>query len=363
MSELSYVNYDPEELWRRMITAYIAAGGDVLYPGNEKEILLRGVQAALVQELANIDNGLKMDTLTHGVREYLDIFGEKRFCSRIPAAAAQCAIAITFRQSGQGRTIPAGTALTADGINIYQLNEDVVQTGFADTVETTITSQQAGEAGNGLIQGTQMQLMTPNSAISSIITTGNAAGGREEESDEDYKIRIRTYGLSNTTTGPKARYEAIAKAVSTDVIDAEAMRTADGQVTTYLIVAEGADPDALKKKVVEALSPIDQRPLTDTALAELATPIPYALHVLYGQPEGSNILGALQAAAAAYMARQNSEIGRAFDPNLLTAELYQAGATRVEFAEESHFNNGPVQYTPVSQNAYCHGTIDLAVIA
>lgn len=362
MSELSYVSYNPDELWRRMITAYIAAGGDVLYPGNEKEILLRGVQAALVQELANIDNGLKMDTLTHGVREYLDLFGEKRFCDRIPAAAAQCAIAITFGQSGLGRTIPAGTPLTADGVNIYLLDEDVVQTGLAETVETTITSQLAGEAGNGLLQGVQMQFMTPNSAINSIITTGHAAGGRAEESDEDYKIRIRTYGLSNTTTGPKARYEAVAKAVSTDIIDAEALRTADGQVTTYLIIREGADAQTLQDKVVEALSPIDQRPLTDTALAEIATPIPYALHVRYGQAEGSNILGALQAAADAYIARQNGEIGRAFDPNLLTAELYQAGATRVEYTEESHFNNGPVQYTLIPPNAYCLGTIELEVM-
>ena len=47
--ELHYVTYDPEELWQAMVTAYIGAGGDLLYPGDEKEMLLRGVQAALVE--------------------------------------------------------------------------------------------------------------------------------------------------------------------------------------------------------------------------------------------------------------------------------------------------------------------------
>ena len=47
--ELHYVTYDPEEMWQAMVTAYIGAGGDLLYPGDEKEMLLRGVQAALVE--------------------------------------------------------------------------------------------------------------------------------------------------------------------------------------------------------------------------------------------------------------------------------------------------------------------------
>ena len=38
-SELHYMQCDPEKLWNKMIEAYVDAGGDILYPGDEKEML------------------------------------------------------------------------------------------------------------------------------------------------------------------------------------------------------------------------------------------------------------------------------------------------------------------------------------
>jgi len=43
-TEIHYLTYDPEEIFQEMNLAYIQAGGDILYPGDEKEMLLRGVQ-------------------------------------------------------------------------------------------------------------------------------------------------------------------------------------------------------------------------------------------------------------------------------------------------------------------------------
>ena len=48
-TEIHYLAYDPEEIWTEMAMTYIDAGGDVLYPGDEKEMLLRGVQAMITQ--------------------------------------------------------------------------------------------------------------------------------------------------------------------------------------------------------------------------------------------------------------------------------------------------------------------------
>ena len=52
-TEIHYLTYDPDEIWNEMITAYVEAGGDVLYPGDEKEMLLRGVQAMITQVFAD----------------------------------------------------------------------------------------------------------------------------------------------------------------------------------------------------------------------------------------------------------------------------------------------------------------------
>ena len=58
-TELHYVTYDPKAIWLDMMMAYIEAGGDILYPGDEKEMLLRSVLADVVQVLANVDNALR----------------------------------------------------------------------------------------------------------------------------------------------------------------------------------------------------------------------------------------------------------------------------------------------------------------
>ena len=82
-TEIHYLTYDPEEIFQEMNLAYIQAGGDILYPGDEKEMLLRGVQAMIVQVFAGVDAALRMDTLRYAVGDYLDIYGEKRNCVRL----------------------------------------------------------------------------------------------------------------------------------------------------------------------------------------------------------------------------------------------------------------------------------------
>ena len=44
-TELHYITYDPEAIWEKMMENYNKAGGEILYPGDEKEMLLRSVLA------------------------------------------------------------------------------------------------------------------------------------------------------------------------------------------------------------------------------------------------------------------------------------------------------------------------------
>ena len=95
-TELHYLTYDPDEILKDMMFAYTVAGGDLLYPGDEKEMLLQAMLQIMVQAFAGIDNALRMDTLRYAVRDYLDIYGEKRNCIRIPAQAATATVKITM---------------------------------------------------------------------------------------------------------------------------------------------------------------------------------------------------------------------------------------------------------------------------
>lgn len=270
--EIHYLTYDPEKIWKEMMIAYVEAGGDILYPGDEKEMLLRGVQAIVTQVFAGVDASLRMDTLRYAVGEYLDVYGEKRNFIRIPAKAATCTVKIKFRASGTAKTIAAGSALTADGEKIYLLTEEVKQTGYEETVSAEIICRETGGVGNGLLKGTQLQFLVPNPAVISVYALQDASGGQEEEDDETYRERIRTFGIINTTAGPQTQYESAAMNVSSEILDARALNLGAGVVGVYLITKNDVGTDAIIQNVSNALNAQEVRPLTDSGGTRSRTP-------------------------------------------------------------------------------------------
>ena len=358
-TELHYVTYDPEAIWQEMMLAYVNAGGDILYPGDEKEMLLRSVQADIVQVFAGVDNALRMQTLRYAVGDYLDIIGEQRGCTRIAASAATATVTITTNATGKSEKLPAGTAMTADGEMFYLLTETLTLNGYEQTVTAEIVADRAGSGGNGLSAGTQMSLENANSSVNRIVAATSASGGNEQEEDDTYRERIRTYALARVGTGPQRQYETLAKAVSSSILDARALNTGAGNVTVYLILSTQTGAEGVLQRVLDALSAEDVRPLTDHVTVKQATDVPYTLKVKYACDSSSQTNEAINAAAREYQDWQDGTIGQAFNPDRLMAMIYQAGATRVVWETGSNFNNGDVTYTEIEQDKRCKGQITL----
>ena len=361
-NELHYITYDPEEIMRDMQSAYVDAGGDPLYPGDEKEMFLRAALQIMMQALAGVDNALRMSTLRYAVRDYLDAYGEKRNCYRIEAAAATATVRISLAATGTAGTIAQGTALTADGAVIYTTDEELATGGYQQELTATVTCSQTGSIGNGLIAGTEMQSLVPIDGAVRIVCTQSAAGGQDREDDESYRERIRTYGLSTVSTGPQQQYEAAAKAVSSEIIDARALNEGAGQVGVYILPKSDTGLAALIDQVEDALNDQSVRPLTDTVTVAAASPVSYTLNVEYSYDGSTSAQAQITAAVQEYQTWQEQTIGRAFNPDRLMATLYQAGATRVIWGAGSEFDGGAVAYTEIQGNEYCKGTITLAVI-
>lgn len=359
-TETHYVSYDAEEIWREMMLTYYEAGGDTLYPGDEKAILLRAVQSIALAVLARVDTALRMDTLTYAMGDYLKLYGEKRNCFYIEAVPATAPLRITFRASGTARTIPAGTEVTADGVVIYQLAEDVLQTGDEQVVQTTIECTTPGAIGNGLQAGTQMQFIESNNGVVSAIVTADASGGMDAEDMEAYRERIHHNGLAAVTTGPQFQYESKALAASTQILDARALNDGAGEVGVYLLLAEGADQTTVFQAVENALSAVDTRPLTDHVILHAVEEVPYTLKVCVWYSAFSKLDGDVQATIDSYQAWQDNEIGRAFNPDRLIAMLYQLGVDRVQFLEGSGMN-GSLNYQKIDERKRCKGSITLEV--
>ena len=359
-TELHYVTYDPDAIWEEMMAAYIAAGGDALYGGDEKEILLRGVLASIVQVFAGVDNALRMQTLRYAVGEYLDIYGKLRGCTRIEATAATATVQITFRQTGQSGILPAGSNMTADGLNFYTTTEDIAKTGYSQTVTVSVAATRAGTEGNALLAGSDMFLTVTDESVSEIKCIASASGGNVREDDETYRERIRLYGLASVTTGPASQYESISMAVSSEIIDAHAINLGGGNVGVYLLLSSDTGADAILAAVYDALSPDNVRPLTDTVSVRRAEEAPYTLIVKYAA--GTATSAQIAAAVENYQEWQDHKIGRAFNPDRLIANLYSAGCSRVLLGEGSTFNDGDAVYTEVEEYEVCKGTITLEAL-
>lgn len=359
-TELHYLTYDPEEIWDQMMINYVDAGGDILYPGDEKDMLLRSVQADIVQIFAGVDNALRMQTLRYAVGPYLDVIGELRSCERIAASAATATVTITTNATGNADVLEAGTTMTADGRLFYALVEDFVLTGYQQTATVEVECTEEGSAGNGLLAGAEMGLAISNEGVNSIIVATDANGGNEEEEDDVYRERIRQHGLTSITTGPYRQYEAAAKAVSSEIVDARALNLSGGSVGIYLIFAHQTGKQAIMAAVLAALSPDDVRPLTDSVSVYEATAVPYILDVQYESDGSSATTTAIGNAVTEYQEWQDNVIGRAFNPDRLMAMLYNSGCTRVSWIGDSSFDgDGDVTYTEIEPNERCSGTITL----
>lgn len=358
-TELHYLTYDPEEIWNRMTMNYVDAGGDILYPGDEKEMLLRSVQADIVQVFAGIDNALRMQTLRYAVGDYLDILGELRGCERVEASPATAAVTITAAETGETYTLAAGTSMTSDGELFWLLMDDLTLSGSAQTLEAEVVAAAAGTIGNALTSGTQLSLTAKTSAVSSIVASADAYGGRNREDDDNYRERIRQHGLATVTTGPASRYEEVAILASPYVVDAKAVNGGAGRVNVYIIVEEGEETQTVAAEVRKALTG-DVIPLTDYVTVSAATDIPYTLNVEYTVEGNLNISSELAEAVSEYQEWQDNKIGRAYNPEKLKAALYQAGCDRVEFIAGSEFDESSgAEYTAITTSQRCKGTITL----
>lgn len=358
-TEIHYIDYDPDEIWGDMMTAYVEAGGDILYPGDEKEILLRSAQAIIVHMLAGVDNALRMQTLRYAVGDYLDLIGEMHGVERKPAEPSKFSVSIQENTTGRTTMLFAGTQLTYDGTITYHTLYDVILRGRGDSTIVAVESDIYGEQAI-LSTFDPLELVEPNPEISSVYVASSSSGGANAETDDSYRERIRTYGFSSVTAGPSLQYENIAKSVDDRIVDAKALNGGAGVVEVYLVINSG-NISFIAPAVRDALSADNVRPLTDTVSVQGGEELTYDLTIQYTR-SGAMVESDILKAQEEYVAWQNNHLGRPFNPDRLVAAIYQVGATRAVISEDSTFDDGEAVYTEIEEHQYCRGTITLEEI-
>lgn len=380
--EIHYLAYDPDAMWDEINRIYLESGGDVLFPGDEKEIILRCLLQVLVTAYAAHDNAARMRTVRYAVGDYLDLLGENMRVPRNKEQSAATTLRLTIQGGAGSVSIPKGALFSYNGLLTFQTTEAAAALADIEpvTLDISVECTTGGEVGNGIEAGTIFLPVESAATILRVETLTETTGGREREKDEDYRTRLLESTFSGAVTGPEMQYKSHAMAVSSGIMDASAVADsifdADvgttyglerGQVLISLMFRDGvseADKQAISDAVYAALSPDDVRPLTDHVIVREAQSIPFKLHVrfLVREDAETDAIEKIMAAAAEYKAWQCGAIGRAFDPYKLTSMLYNAGCARVEIAEESVFNGGEAGYTRIGKTHYLSGSVEMEEI-
>ena len=193
-------------------------------------------------------DGAKGDALTALVDDHLNL-------QRSQATKAQVPVAFTRTSSGAAGSIPIGTVVAtvqdADGSQVRYLTDAAIAVPITNNgpFAITATAEAAGRDGNVDAATITRIVDTLFDSTFTVTNAAMAAGGNEEESDDELKRRARTFWVT-LRGGTLAALEFGALTVASVRI-AKATEDADG-ITTLVVTDSDGNSNALMVANVEA---------------------------------------------------------------------------------------------------------------
>ncbi|MBQ4850995.1 baseplate J/gp47 family protein [Pseudoalteromonas sp. MMG012] len=152
-----------------------------------------------------------------------------------------------------------------------------------------------------------------------------------EESDDDYRLRIRDNTIASSTAGSDVHYRKHAlNAAPTDILDVSVQSLKDGLVTITVLVKKEHDVDEVVAKAASAVTASDVKMLTDTVdvnKAELIY-IDVAADVYLQENTSERVFNELQASLASAW-EEEARLGWDLTPSWLSAQLHKKGVRDV----------------------------------
>jgi phage-related baseplate assembly protein len=362
MSTLTFAEKDAATVLAQALQIYFEETGVHLAEADPRRLHLQAFLLLLAQQRQLIDYSGKQNLLRYVdlnmpiekalfLQALAELWGEKP----LPAEPSTCTIRFSFAVSGP-QTIPHGTKVT-DGTNTWAVGSgDVSSIGNVTFLDAPVFCTVPGSTSNGVTPGQIDTLVDPIFGCTGVVNTTETISGRDIETTEAFRERLRLVPESRSTCGPRIAYEAAALEASASVADVVALGARDaadmlsnppppaGDVWIFLtegtrdangvLISTIPTPSAgLLTTVGAALSAEDVRPLTDHVVEK--TPIFRDFDVdatYYIAKSRSKSAIEIQAAVAlafdAYVLWQQA-IGRDINPSELTTRLVNAGAKRV----------------------------------
>jgi len=343
MSDINFVEVDAGKIEKEMIVDFEGALKTTLYPGDERRIFLQQETQVVVGLKNSINDAARQNLLRYARGTQLDALGERYDTPRLSAQKATVILQWTLSAAQPSPvTIAKGKRATPDGQLFFANKEDLIipagETSGTVLAEATV----AGESHNGFAPGQIKTIVDPTPYVASVMNIDISSGGSEEETDDNYRERIRLAPTKVSTAGPEDAYIYWAKTASQDIVDVAVLSPDPGEIKIVVLMKDGEMPSqTVLDEVLAACSDKKRRPLTDMVTASAPTEVNYDLIVTYYISEDNaskeaEIRAAIENPGGIvdqYIIWQKSKLGRAINPDEFRKLALVAGACRLEIIE------------------------------
>lgn len=197
-------------------------------------------------------DGAQGDRLTALVDDHLNI-------QRASASAAQASVTLARTSGGAGGTVPVGfvvgSAFDASGASVlFTLDADVTF-GAADNGPHTVgvTAQTVGRSGNVAAATITRVVDSPFDTTLTVTNAAIAAGGNDEESDDDLRVRARSF-WTTLRRGTLAALETGALRVASVRI---ARATEDAVTGIVTVVVTDSDGNSTAQMIADVVAELE----------------------------------------------------------------------------------------------------------
>lgn len=349
-----FTETDAQELYNSIIGQLQEDCDETLTEGDERRIFGEAIVALLVGVYNKIDDVAKQAMLRYARGEILDLIGEMYDCERLQAKKAKTVVRYTLKSAYTAAiTIPRNSKVSTEDEHCFLTTEEVViQTG--DTyVDVEAEAEYGGESYNGYIKNTVSTIIDLISYVDTVTNLDVTDGGTNEETDDEYRQRIKLALTKFSTAGPKNAYMYWAMTADKDIADVYIYSEQACLITISIVMNDGELPTKeVIQKVKEVVSAADVKPLGDFITVKAPETEEYDIKLKYyvtyeneseavkaiENEEYINDLGAKKTGALKqYRMWQDCKIARNINPDKLRALIMNpagdgstAGASRVE---------------------------------
>ena len=348
--DISFIGgYTLEQLYTDMLAWFLEKRKEVtgqsivLGEADDRLLLLRAAAYYLYHGYQLVDFAGKMNMLKYSMGDYLDNLGANVQLERKTAAGATVLMEYSMNNARLSATgIPAGSRVTA-GDGVYFATDEYAEIPAGDTSVTVMaTCMTPGASGNGYPIGDIDKMMDIVPYIDTVSNLTISEGGRDDESDDEYRERIFLAADRYTDAGSKGGYEYYVREFDPDIADVQAASPSLRNVVIRVLLAGGQLPGAAYITALTAyLNNTEVRKLTDTLTVLAPTESHYDVTLTYyinesDKSKAVSIQTAVTQAVNDYVLWQRSKIGLDINPDELISRIKAAGAKRVALTDPSY---------------------------